>query len=378
MTAGPAGMSADGGPADAPPRKSLLDRVFRTSLILVPIGVLANVWWSWYATDHAVFANIGSLPRKYLYLALVLALIPWFTNALRLLIWIRFIGGRMRFRDTFRITLGGELASSVVPTASGTEVFRWGMMVQAGITKGQAASIITLGYLEDLLFFGTAIPTAIVVSGAWRLPLIRALGREMRGKAVVVALVAALILLAAWAVWKAVLIGRLGEGPQRRGMRWTAKVRRRLRKTWHDYREVQRMVVRRGKGRFALTFLITAVQWTSRYSVVTALAYFLAPERQVDPVLFFLLQWVIFTAMNFIPTPGASGGAEAAFVLVYSALLPDRIIGIATAGWRMLTFYFQLSLGSILFTALNVADARRRTAHAGASAEIHSRRTIVP
>ncbi|HEU4560168.1 MAG TPA: lysylphosphatidylglycerol synthase transmembrane domain-containing protein [Longimicrobium sp.] len=361
MTARPAADEPADDPPQ-PPRRGLLDRVFRTSLILVPIGVLANVWWSWYATDHSVFANIASLPRKYLYLAVVLALVPWFTNALRLLVWIRFIGGRMRFRDTFRITLGGELASSVVPTASGVEVFRWGMMVQAGITKGQAASIVTLGYLEDFLFFGTAVPTAIVISGAWRLPLIRALGRELRGKAVVVALVAAFLLFAVWAVWKAVMIGRLGEGPQRRGLRWTARARLRLRKTWHDYREVQRMVLRRGKGRFALTFLITAVQWTSRYSVVTALAYFLAPERQVDPVLFFLLQWVIFTAMNFVPTPGASGGAEAAFVLVYSALLPARVIGIATAGWRMLTFYFQLTLGSILFTALNVADARKLAA----------------
>jgi glycosyltransferase 2 family protein len=255
------------------------------------------------------------------------------------------------------------------------EVFRWGMMVQAGITRGQAASIVTLGYLEDFLFFGTAIPTAIVVSGAWRLPLIRALGRELRGKAVVVALVAGFIVFAAWAVWKAVVIGRLGERPRRRGMRWTAKLRRRLRKTWQDYREVQRMVLRRGKRFFALTFLITAVQWTSRYSVVTALAYFLAPERRVDPVLFFLLQWVIFTAMNFVPTPGASGGAEAAFVLVYSALLPARVIGIATAGWRLLTFYFQLTLGSILFTALNVADARRRAAEQDPDAEIRPERT---
>ena len=361
MTAQPAGASARG----QPPRtrvNRLLDRVFRASLVLVPVGVLANVWWSWYATDHSVFASLGSLPRKYLYLALVLALVPWFTNALRLLVWTRFIGVRLRFRDTFRITLGSELASSVMPTSSGTEVFRWGMMVQMGITQGQAASIVTLGYLEDLLFFGMAIPASVVISGAWRLPLIRALGREVRGKVAGVAVVVAVILFAVWALWRALLMGKLGERGRRKGLRWTARSRRRLGKTWNDYREVQRMVLRRGKSRFALTFLITAVQWVSRYSVVTALAYFLAPERRVDPVLFFLLQWVIFTAMNFVPTPGASGGAEAAFVLVYSALLPGRVIGIATAGWRLLTFYFQLTLGSILFTGLNLAESRRRTA----------------
>jgi uncharacterized protein (TIRG00374 family) len=200
----------------------------------------------------------------------------------------------------------------------------------------------------------------VIVSGAWELPLFRTIGRELRGKAAVVAMVAALVLFALWALWRAVLVGRLGERPQRRGIRWSAATRRRLRKTWTDYRDVQRLVLRRGKGRFALTFVITAVQWASRYSVVTALAYFLAPERHVDPVLFFLLQWVIFTAMNFVPTPGASGGAEAAFVLVYSALLPARVIGIATAGWRLLTFYFQLTLGSILFTLLNLSNARER------------------
>lgn len=337
-----------------------LDRVFHTSLVLVPVGVLANVWWSWYATDHSVFARLGDLPRRYLYLALVLALVPWITNSLRILVWTRFIGARLGFRDAFRITLGAELASSVVPTASGTEVFRWGMMVQKGITQGQAASIVTLGYLEDLVFFGTAIPTAIVLSNAWELPVIRRLGRELRGKALLVLLAVVLAGAVGWMLWRALLAGRLGRGVRRRAVRWSARLRRRFRKTWTDYRDVQRLVLRRGKGRFALTMLITAVQWACRYSVVTALAYFLAPERRVDPVLFFLLQWVIFTAMNFVPTPGASGGAEAAFVLVYSALLPEGVIGIATAGWRLLTFYFQLTLGAVLFTGMNVADARRR------------------
>ena len=93
--------------------------------------------------------------------------------------------------------------------------------------------------------------------------------------------------------------------------------------------------------------------------MITALAWFLAPQAHVDPVLFFLLQWVVFTAMSVVPTPGGSGGAEAVFVLVYSALLPDAVIGIATAGWRFLTFYVQLALGSILFTGMNLHDARR-------------------
>ena len=125
------------------------------------------------------------------------------------------------------------------------------------------------------------------------------------------------------------------------------------------------MVLARGKTRFALTFVITAVQWSCRYSVATAVAYFLG--AQVDPLLFFLLQWVIFTAMLFVPTPGASGGAEGAFAIVYSALLPPNTVGLATAIWRLLTFYFLLSLGSIIFMLFNIADARTRARRRTAS-----------
>ena len=336
-----------------------LNRVFRTSMILVPFGVLLNLWISWAATDRSVFRRFGELDRRYLYLGVVLALMPWITNTIRILVWARFIGHRLTFLDCFRITLGAELASSVFPTSSGGEVFRWGMMVQKGVTKGEAASIVTLGYLEDLCFFATALPTAFVVSRAWELPVLRRLGRELRGEASGVLPAIAVVLLVLVALWQLGVRGFLGARLRRWWLRRAVRSRRRTRKSWSDFRDVFALVRERGKGRFALTFLVTAVQWSCRYSVATAVAYFLG--AQVDPVLFFLLQWVIFTAMLFVPTPGASGGAEAAFFLVYSALLPAAVVGIATAGWRLLTFYLQLSLGAILFAGMNLAEARARS-----------------
>jgi glycosyltransferase 2 family protein len=335
-----------------------LDRIFHTSLILVPIGVVANLGFAWFFTDRSFLRGLGDLDRRYLYLGIVLALVPWFTNALRLLVWTRFIGHRVSFRDTFRITLGAELASSIFPTSSGGEVFRWGMMVQRGVTKGEAASIVSLGYLEDLLFFATALPTAAILSRAWELPVVRMVGRQMRGDAAVSGMVVLTLLVGLGVVWRMVLRGRFGQKARRFGVRRTARTRRRLRRNARDFRQVWRLVLERGKARFALTFVITAVQWSCRYSVATAVAYFLG--AQVDPLLFFLLQWVIFTAMLFIPTPGASGGAEGAFYLVYGALLPPNTVYLATAAWRLLTFYFLLSLGSIIFTLFNIADARTR------------------
>ena len=347
-------------PAPARKRRGglTLDRVFRLTLLLVPFGVLGNLVLSWATTDRSLLAALPQLPRGYLFLAIALGLVPWFTNALRLWIWTRFIGSGLSFREAFRIVLGGELGSSVLPTSTGGEIFRWGMMLQRGISPGAAASVVALGHVEDTIFFLIALPAAAVLSSAWELPVLRRLAGELEGNAVLALGVglAALFLLRLGA--RMVLMGRLGERPRQRGLRFAARLRRRFRKAWGDFRDVYRLVIERGKTRFLLALGLTAVQWICRYSVVSAIAAFLGAD--VDPVLFFLLQWVIFTVMLFIPTPGAAGGAEAAFYLVYSALLPGRIIGLATAGWRFLTFYLQLALGAVVFTALTVAASRER------------------
>ena len=62
----------------------------------------------------------------------------------------------------------------------------------------------------------------------------------------------------------------------------------------------------------------------------------------------FFMQWMVYLAMAFVPTPGASGGAEAAFYFVYKSILPESLLGIVVAGWRIITYYYILLLGVVL------------------------------
>ena len=360
--------------APPPGKRSVpLERLFRAALFLVPFGVLGNLALSLATTDRKLLASLQAFPKEYLLLAVGLGLVPWLTNSLRLRIWTRFIGHPLSFRDAFRLTLATELASAATPTASGGGFFRWGLLVQRGVSPGAAASLVSLVVLEDTLFFLFAIPVAVVLSSAWNLPVLRRVGREVRGSTLEVLLIAVAIGGVSWLVVHLVLSGRLGARTRRWGLRGVARTRRRMRTGWRDARDVYRMIAARGKSRFALSMSLTAVQWVCRYSVVSALIAFLGIP--VHPVLFFLLQWVIFTLLNFVPTPGAAGGAEAAFYVVYSAFVPAQVIGLATAGWRFLTFYLQLALGAVLFVGLNVAETRARRA-AGRAAE--SRKTAPP
>lgn len=325
-------------------------RAFRIALLLLPIGVLVNLAYTLLATDRALLGSLAELPRGYLLAALALALTPWLTGTLRLLVWTRFLGHGVPFRELLRMTLVVDLGSAVSPTAIGGEAFRWGLLVRHGVRPGTAASLALLPKIEDAVFFALALPAAIIWTAAWRLPVVASSARLLSGNALAVAGTAALLGLIAWGATRTVLGGAWGARARGWGVRTWGRVRRRLRRTWADAGAVFGLIVRRGKARFALTLTFTAAHWGARYSVISALALFLG--FPFDPVLFWLLQWVVFTIMSFVPTPGATGGAEVGFTAVYATLLPAGSIGIATAAWRLFTFYVPVALAAALFPLL--------------------------
>jgi glycosyltransferase 2 family protein len=343
--------------APAGPAMRGLNKLFRTTLILIPIGVLGNIAFSFLVTDRELLAGLPDLPRGYLMLAVVLGLLPWLTNSLRLLIWTRFLGHPLNFREALQMTLAVDLGSAISPTAVGGGFFKWGMLVQRGVAPGTAASLTTFPIIEDGLFFAVALPIAVVATASWDLPVFRLMAERIGADAPAALAATAGIALFSWLAVRWVLTGGLGSRTRQRGIQILARTRRKMRDLWSDASGVFRLIVVRGKSRFLVSYLLTAVQWGARYSVVSALIAYLG--YPVQPVLYWLLQWVVFTLMAFIPTPGAAGGAEAAFYVIYSAFLPAQVIGLATAGWRFLTFYLQLGLASILFFILNLRGAGR-------------------
>ena len=170
-----------------------LDRLFRTTRVIIPIGVLGNITFSLLTTDRSLLGSMAGFPRGYLALAVALAFTPWLTNSLRLLIWGRFLGLPLRFRDAFQMTLAVDLGSAVSPTAVGGNFFKWGMLVQRGMSAGAAASLTTFPLLEDGVFFAIALPIAVVITASWDLPVFRNLATRVEGNVGQVLLVATAI-----------------------------------------------------------------------------------------------------------------------------------------------------------------------------------------
>jgi hypothetical protein len=163
------------------------------------------------------------------------------------------------------------------------------------------------------------------------------------------------------------------------GNPWFSNIVARIKNNYRDLRTIFKLIGQKGKYLFWGNVGLCAVQWISRYSILTILLKSL--NITVDAVLFFALQWIVFTLMNFFPTPGAVGGAEASFMIVYQELIPLSIISTALTGWRFLTFYFLLITALIFFVILELHSWKEEKSAAGLSRTIpqqNDNRTIVP
>ncbi|MDZ7724547.1 MAG: lysylphosphatidylglycerol synthase transmembrane domain-containing protein [candidate division KSB1 bacterium] len=305
------------------------------------VGVFGNIVFSLMTTEMTVWDSLNEIQFKYVLLAALLALVPWLTNTLRVMIWTRFLGKHFSFTNILKIIISTDLGSAISPTAIGGGYVKAGMLIRNGLSVGASTSLMTLGSVEDGLFFMFAIPASIIYTSCWDMPAILQILHRFKNNIAVVAGVAVLLLVLliyiVWQQWKQ---------KQKPSDSWLSRLYTMLSNAVKDFLHVYTLIGKTGKLLFALSMLLTAVQWICRYSVITALL--ISVGIQVDPVLLFLFQWVTFSLMTFIPTPGAAAGAEASFYFVYMHFIPHDVIGLMTAGWRFFTFYFHTGLGVLV------------------------------
>ncbi|RMH73747.1 MAG: UPF0104 family protein [Gemmatimonadetes bacterium] len=327
------------------------DKIFRRLLIFILMGVAGNLIFSFLTTDDDIFTSVISFSLPYFFLALLLTWIPWFLNTFRVLIWTRFLGYNIPFLRVMKIVIGTEMGAAVSPTSVGGSPVKAGMLIQEGLSPGEAASLATFGAVEDfgfyLFFLLVIFPVGLARYSMWDFGLWDAAKAKIVSPLSLYVLLGVLVIVFVLTVFKRKVIN-----PKLKTQRTSvlARFARKAAIAWDEFKYVYRLVARRGKLWYVLTTFITGIQWICRYSVITALV--LSLGLPADPLRFLILQWFVFLSMNFVPLPGASGGAEAIFFIIYKPFLPAEAIGLITAGWRFLTFYFLLILDIFVFAGL--------------------------
>lgn len=84
-----------------------------------------------------------------------------------------------------------------------------------------------------------------------------------------------------------------------------------------------------------------------------------------SPFLIISMQAILYVAVAFIPTPGAAGGAEAGFALVFAPIYGSVNTSVGLVVWRIITFYFIILFGGIFLAVRSALLGRKQRKEKG-------------
>lgn len=310
---------------------------------LLPLGAVVHLLLALRAGGQPTVAELQRLEPGLLVLAALAALAPPFLHAVRVRAWLRRLGGASSLGDSLRIVAAAEVGAAWTPSALGGAPVKSAMLVGRGCDMPTSVAVTTLGSLEDLAFNLVVALPALALSGvvpAWPTALPRPAGPPSA---------------AVWASFLAIaavliLFGLSGTG---------RRVRRRAAEGWSRIRAALVRAGRQGRDVLLINVLLSCVQWTIRYSLLPLLALGLGVDLPWLEAA--VLQWIGYAFCTLVPTPGATGGAEAAFAALYADLMPRRDLVLLLPVWRLVTFYWVLVAAS----GVLAATASRRVSRQG-------------
>lgn len=324
-----------------------LKRLLPRLLIILACATLVSAIFSAATINHQTWLGLKNFPIEYLLLGVLICILPWFTHTLRLWIWTNFLKLSFSIKEIFHITIAAEVTAAAMPTIIGGGGTRVAILMAKGTAPGIAASLGVLGTLEDLAFFIMALPLAVLLApatfstnGGYLFSHLHELRFfQWSTQEVLLGIAAGL----------GIVLFIKNFAPRR----WRDKTQKILGTIGGWLRQSQstfQVLIARGKWRFALAVLLAALQWSSRYCLLGFLLWGL--ELAPNFLEIFVTQWVVFTIMNLFPSPGATGGAEVTFALMYQSLIPQNLLGVLGAAWRVFTFTLPVALATVVLLTM--------------------------
>ncbi len=283
----------------------------------------------------------------YLFLSLCLLGLYWVIETGLLLILIRYEYPNASFKTAFTIVIVGQYYNQVTPSSSGGQPMQLLELMTSGVKAGTGIAILVQKYA----LYQIAITTIGIAGILTNLPLVLAWPGYAQlfllfglvfniGGVVLILLVTFKPKLA-----EKFLYGLLNLGLKLHIVKNEKKWSDRIKQFVFEYStSVKKLTTRLTSSLILVFFNIIAILifYLITYTILKALGI---PNINIFEIL--MLQALCYLMIAFVPLPGAAGGAEIGFVLVFSTLLGSAESSVALLAWRFITFYFIIFFGAV-------------------------------
>ena len=335
--------------------RSSMRRVLRFALIAVILGFGVNAFLSIFMDPDQFIRSLRNVRVIYFAIPLLLFVASHVVDSLRLMLVVSQFRIRLSFVQAFYNSAVGTFFTNITPMTAGGQPFQIYHLSSVGIPAATSTNVIMSRFVEQAmtsllisLFFVTQISWVASTLGMGRHLMYVALGISLCATSLLLALLIRPHFIGRLAIRiEHTTVGRLvGRVSGKRNWapklhRWSHRLRANVRMLWSEKTWVMVLDILGGVANITL----------HAYSLLFVLEGIVGLKLSfIAVVITYVILWqVVF----YVPTPGASGGVEGAFALVYSGMtsaLGPTIIAIFV--WRFATFYLLLLFDGLVYAVL--------------------------
>lgn len=328
--------------------KTIVNRL----ILFISFGVMAHIIFVLTTTERSLLTYLTKLSFGHIAIILGLMIFPWIGYAFRVVMWSSFLKEKITFADALRVVITADLASALSPTAVGGAPVKAALLLNRGFRPGSVGFMLSYGIIEDIIFY----TTGIVLAGFFSAGLITSIGKgglsfvSDYGMYLSVAFVVFLIYIYLLKKKKIPVGFRIMTYLPEKMKTKIYALRSNFAQSLTDMKANFKFVFSHGKLRMLIGIIVLFAQWMSKFSVLLVILH--AFDIDFETIQIYIRQWVVYVTMLFIPTPGASGGAEASFLLIFGKSIPSNITYLVVSVWRLFTYYFILLAAVLFYTGL--------------------------
>ncbi|MDV6319613.1 lysylphosphatidylglycerol synthase transmembrane domain-containing protein [Chromohalobacter sp. HP20-39] len=313
-------------------------------VILLVIGLAAAISIPLLFGGRALFGELAAFPLQQLAFMLLLIVICWNINALRLRLLLAGRAGRLGQTRAVGIVMSTEFAICATPGGTGGLLTLLALLARRGVRPAQTTAIFAVDQLTDLLFFLSAlIGVALYV-------VIEAIDLKLGWMVGLPSLLLVCAFLLLWLIIRHYtrVLQVTGGWLERLNVR--RKARFGLARRLLHFRNALIETLRLPRLTLLAVFALCCAHWMLRYSVLYLAVKGLGAH--IDWAWTFLVQMVSMAAGQLSFLPGGAGGAELTSTALLTPLIGTQSAAAAVLIWRFVTYYFYLIAGAPVFLAM--------------------------
>ncbi len=288
------------------------------------------------------------LSASFLVPAVLLLVVYFLSDGLRLHFTLRALGHKLPFRKLFKLVFINLFFSNVTPMATGGGFAQIWYLTRNGVPVARATAATTIRTVLAVIFIFCLTPVFLLTldaldGHAWSSEMTTALAVFVT---IYLGFFAVLLFRTRWLIAPLGGLVRAARGchliSHRRHDRWQFKLRRELLRFASSFSDYLK-----GKPRdVLLSIAFTALFLLSLFSFPALLIHGLGYSVNYLTTLGLLV--VTTFIMYFAPTPGASGISEGVFGSFFQGTLSGNHLVLVTVAWRFLTIYLGMIIGLLV------------------------------